>query len=54
MTADEGISALAGKVEGVELSEKSGNAIGNGVAVATNGNGPHTTVTANKLDPNAS
>jgi len=52
VTADEGISALAGKVEGVELSEKSGNVVGNGIA--TNGNGPHSTSTASKLDPNVS
>ena len=54
VTADEGISALAGKVEGVELSEKSGNVVGNGIATNGNGNGPHSTTTANKLDPNVS
>ncbi|KAL2070231.1 hypothetical protein VTL71DRAFT_13257 [Oculimacula yallundae] len=55
VTADEGIGELAKKVEGVELSEKSGNLNGNGNGVvggATNGNGPHATATANLLDPN--
>lgn len=49
VTANEDLSGLAKKVEGVELSEKSGNLNGNGVA--TNGNGPHVTAAANLLDP---